>query len=98
MPAARASGGKCSGCGAIDPDSICNHTNGYTTDTEGATCTQSGSIITRCGDCGAVVDRVTLPATGHNHVNGICTACGHKDNNRFTYDFQDVHVVGGTSY
>ena len=92
------SGGKCSGCGAIDPDSICNHTNGYTTDTEGATCTQSGSIITRCGDCGAVVDRVTLPATGHNHVNGICTACGHKDNNRFTYDFQDVHVVGGTSY
>lgn len=92
------SGGKCSGCGAIDPDSICNHTNGYTTDTEGATCTQSGSIITRCGDCGAVVDRVILPATGHNHVNGICTACGHKDNNRFTYDFQDVHVVGGTSY
>lgn len=89
---------QCVYCGAVDPDSVCKHTNGYTTETEAPTCTQSGTIITRCGDCGAIVDTSTIPATGHSYNNGVCTSCGKRDSGKITSDYQDFFVVGGPAY
>ena len=44
-----------------------------------ATCTEDGSYesVISCTGCGEEISRttVTVPATGHNHVNGTC-ACG----------------------
>ena len=85
---------QCTYCGAVNPESVCHHTDGVITDTEAPTCTMSGSVTAICGNCGEVVDRQSIPATGHNHVNGICTKCGHKDTNRVTYDYQDVFLTG----
>ena len=89
---------QCVYCGAVDPDSVCKHTNGYTTETEAPTCTQSGTITTRCGDCGAIVDTSTIPATGHSYNNGVCTSCGKRDSGKITSDYQDFFVVGGPAY
>ena len=81
--------GKCTVCGTIE----CAHSN-TTTHTDPATCTQNGSQSVICDVCGTILSTKTLPATGHSHVNGICSVCGHKDSNRITTDFQDIFVVG----
>lgn len=84
---------QCTHCGEVNPDSICRHTGGVTTNTVAPTCTQSGSVTSVCADCGAVVDTEILPATGHSHNNGVCTACGHRDSDKLTFDFQDVFLT-----
>ena len=44
------------------------------------TCTAEGSYdtVVYCSECGEEISRetVTVPATGHNNVNGTCTNCG----------------------
>lgn len=86
--------GICSRCEAADPDTVCRHTN-CGTEIFDVTCTTDGYETTVCYDCGEEIgERVVIPATGHDHVNGICSNCGHKDKNRITNDYQDVHIVG----
>lgn len=57
-------------------DSTDGHTHSYGSwsITRSATCTTSGSRSKTCS-CGDVIT-ATIPATGHNMVNGICTKCG----------------------
>ena len=59
--------------------SACNkeehtHTYGSWSITTNATCTTDGSKSKEC-PCGDIIT-ATIPATGHNIVNGICTECG----------------------
>jgi len=65
----------------------CTHTAAVKTDAVAATCTDAGTeAYWTCPDCGkmfsdeactAVITKaVAIPATGHNYVNDVCTACG----------------------
>ena len=56
---------------------VCEHTN-TTTTTVDATCTEAGSTTVTCDDCGATISTETIAATGHNYVDGVCTACGDE--------------------
>ena len=55
----------------------CKHTS-TTTTTVDATCTEDGSITVTCDDCDEVLSTEVIEATGHNYVDSVCTACGHK--------------------
>ena len=48
-----------------------------------ASCTTDGSYdsVVYCTDCGEELSRetVTVPATGHTYVDGVCTVCGHVE-------------------
>ena len=46
----------------------CSHIAGVPVTTP-ATCTEAGSIVTRCTVCDAVIDTVVIPATGHTPGN-----------------------------
>lgn len=62
--------------GIDDSDEI--HTHKYTADvTSAATCTTAGVRTYTCS-CGASYTE-SIPATGHNYVDGICTACAEAD-------------------
>ena len=43
-----------------------------------ATCTQNGTKERICSKCNDK-ETATIPAVGHNFVNGICTDCGAKE-------------------
>ena len=53
-----------------------------------ATCTEGGSWDSAiyCADCGAEISRkvVTVPALGHDFVNGECSRCDEGKPSRFT--------------
>lgn len=49
-----------------------------------ATCTVAGSITEICDDCGETVSTETIPANGHNYVNGTCDVCGEEQPNEST--------------
>ena len=67
--------GKCSICGAVDP----NHTHTETeTVTKAATCTEPGEKSYTCSLCGESHTE-TIPATGHHYENGVCTVCKQPD-------------------
>ena len=67
--------GKCSVCGAVDP----NHTHQETeTVTKAATCTEAGEKSYTCSVCGETHTEV-IPAAGHHYENGKCTGCGQAD-------------------
>ncbi len=57
----------------------CQHTN-TTTTTVDATCTEDGSKIVTCNDCGEEVSKTTIPALGHDYqLSGTtytCSGCG----------------------
>lgn len=54
------------------------HTHAYTSSvTTAATCTTSGMRTYSCS-CGESYSE-EIPATGHNYVDGVCTACGATD-------------------
>ena len=59
------------GCG----DDPCSHEYGNWTTVTEATCTKSGTKSRTCKKCGHN-DTASIPATGHNFVDGICTDCG----------------------
>lgn len=55
-----------------------SHTHSYTeTVTVQPTCTATGTKVLRC-DCGDTKTE-SIPALGHNFVNGVCTRCGAKE-------------------
>ena len=56
----------------------CKHTNTSTVTTP-ASCTEAGSTTVTCKDCRTVISETTIPATGHNYVDGTCTVCGNSE-------------------
>lgn len=62
------------GCG----DDSCAHTYGDWKIVSEATCTQNGTKERICSKCNDK-ETATIPAVGHNFVNGICTDCGAKE-------------------
>ena len=56
---------------------VCEHTN-KTTETVDATCTEVGSVTTKCADCGVVFGTEEIPAKGHTYVGGVCS-CGEQE-------------------
>lgn len=75
--------GICAHCGAEDPnyDFDCKHENTELRDQKAATCTEAGYTgDTYCLDCKELLlEGKSIPALGHNYVNGICTRCGAED-------------------
>ncbi|MGN1307917.1 MAG: 5'-nucleotidase C-terminal domain-containing protein, partial [Faecousia sp.] len=70
--------------------------------TKEPTCTEEGEIVYTCERCGETKTE-TLPATGHNYVNGVCTGCGDKlasEDEIVIYYTNDVHtyIDGALSY
>ncbi len=70
--------------------------------TKEPTCTEEGEIVYTCERCGETKTE-TLPATGHNYVNGVCTGCGDKlaeKDEIVIYYTNDVHtyIDGALSY
>ncbi len=49
--------------------------NGATVSEKEPTCTESGSGVLICDDCG-FEKSVTVPALGHDYKDGVCTRCG----------------------
>ncbi len=49
----------------------------YTTVVTDPTCTEDGYVTYACTDCGDSYTE-TVPATGHNLVNNVCTVCGAR--------------------
>lgn len=47
--------------------------------TENISCTEGGTIVTSCKKCGLISDKETVPAPGHNYVDGVCTRCGERE-------------------
>ncbi len=59
------------------------HTHSYTSSvTTAATCTTAGVRTYTCS-CGESYTE-SIPATGHNYANGVCTVCGAADPNAGT--------------
>ena len=86
--------GECTECGEKDP----NHVHSYSeTIIKEPTCTEAGEKTYAC-DCGYSYTE-TIPATGHNYVDGICTECG-KSETKYTLkiDYPDfLNEVEGLS-
>lgn len=69
--------GECCNCGEKDPD---YHKHSYTEKiTKEPTCTEAGEKTFTC-ICGDSYTE-TIPAKGHNYVDGECTDCGEADPN-----------------
>jgi len=56
------------------------HTFGRWTVIKAPTCTEKGGEIRKCSKCTHSESR-EVAATGHKYEKGICTVCGHKDEN-----------------
>ena len=80
----RSEGSHCSVCGAvlISQKEVppTEHTR-VAAQTVSPSCTENGYTQYKCSVCGAQLDTVTVPATGHSFVNGSCTKCGIPDPN-----------------
>lgn len=71
--------GVCTRCKEKDPNHEEHECKYKVISSEPATCTTAGSETLKCS-CGATRTK-TIPALGHNFVNGICTRCKEKDPN-----------------
>ncbi len=43
------------------------------------TCTRQGFSYERCGNCGFIQNNATVPALGHECVDGFCIRCGEEE-------------------
>jgi len=73
--------GRCSTCGALDPDHVHNYTE---TITKEPTCTEDGEKKYTCVCGNSYIESIT--ANGHNYVNGSCTECGEADPDYVKYE------------
>ena len=72
-------------------------THSYTESVVDATCLENGSKTFTCSKCGYSYTE-TLYATGHNYVDGSCTACGAKDPNVDGVYYSLVGYINGANY
>lgn len=71
-------GGKCTECGASDPNYVPPHTHSYTSSVTAPTCTDGGYTTYTCSCGDSYIDNATS-ATGHSYEDGECTECGASD-------------------
>lgn len=64
------------------------HTHSYIDEAKPATCTESGGTVYTCESCGDSYVGDTVPALGHNYIDGVCTRCGEIDES-FTGSIDD---------
>lgn len=87
----------CEDCGVIISDTQFPET-GHDWDagvvTEESTCTDDGTRTYTCTRCGDTYTR-TIPATGHNFVNGDCTVCGEH---QYILGNPTTEIVSGKKY
>ena len=70
---------KCGYCGVVIAGSYTDPLgHDYIASTVPPTCTQTGHTTFTCSRCGDSYSE-TIPAPGHNYVEGICTVCGAED-------------------
>lgn len=73
------------------------HRHSYTSQiTKAPTCQEEGMQIFTC-DCGHSYS-LTLPASGHNFVDGICTGCGAADSDSLPEDGEPVYRLEETVF
>ena len=58
------------------------------------TCTEAGLKENWCYDCNKFLGTETLPALGHDYVDGVCTRCGESDPNYV----EEVASIDGLYY
>lgn len=58
------------------------------------TCTEAGLKENWCYDCNKFLGTETLPALGHDYVDGVCTRCGESDPNYV----EEVSLIDGLYY
>lgn len=58
------------------------------------TCTEAGLKENWCYDCNKLLGTETLPALGHDYVNGVCSRCGESDPNYV----EEVASIDGLYY
>lgn len=51
-----------------------------------ATCTEEGSVESRCKTCGYVTKEYSL-WLGHDMVDGVCSRCGYNEHPQLEYDY-----------
>ena len=86
------SGGLDFGGGSSD----CQHEN-YVGRQQAPTCTEDGADMRLCVNCGKVLEKTTIPALGHDYVDGVCTRCGAKENvSGDTYTREDNYIYFGS--
>ena len=64
------------------------------------TCTEAGKTAgSHCDVCKAViVAQTTVPALGHNYVDGTCSVCGEKQPTEVTNEYTFSNYPAGTQY
>ncbi|MBQ6889771.1 MAG: hypothetical protein IJN53_01950, partial [Oscillospiraceae bacterium] len=71
------------------------HTHSYTSKvTTAATCTSAGVKTFTCS-CGASYTE-SIPATGHNYVNGTCSVCGATTGSTHTHSYTSKVTTAAT--
>ena len=78
------SGGLDLGGGSSD----CQHEN-YVGRQQAPTCTEDGADLRLCANCGKILEKTTIPALGHDYVDGVCTRCEANID-----DCQHLHTAG----
>ena len=58
------------------------------------TCTEAGLKENWCYDCNKLLGTETLPALGHDYVDGVCSRCGESDPNYV----EEVSSIDGLYY
>lgn len=72
--------GFCLVCGEPDPDYVCPHGQWSDWIVEiYPDCVNDGLKYRECTDCGDIMDRQTIPATGHEFTEGFCAVCNAPD-------------------
>ena len=73
------------------------HTNDEGVITTAATCTEAGVMTYTCTVCGATEEK-SIPATGHNFVDGTCTACGEAQPETAKFELIDLETIVEGNY
>ena len=84
-------------CGHDVTDSYAEHTFGAWQEDTAASCTTDGSRHHVCSVCSKSVSE-TIPATGHNYVNGVCTICGEEEPSEVTITKTMSEIISANNY
>ncbi len=71
----------CESCGDSYTEIVSVKGHDYKVTVVEPTCKKSGYSTYTCVNCGDEYKDDYIDATGHNFINGVCTACGEKDPN-----------------
>lgn len=60
---------------------------------EDASCTADGEEYDICMTCGEFFNHKTIPAKGHNYINGVCTVCGNLRDWEFSVSGSNLTIT-----